>query len=248
MGYDLALTEAHLARQRPAEALVVARRLTAAWPDSERAFAMETGILARLRRWDELRAAAGRRLERKADDPAALRTLIDVAMRQGDFAEIVQLRERMTRTGSPSGRDLNQIAWAALVFGRTEEADLDSARRATELTGYKEYASLHTLASLYAEAGKTAEAYRVILQAMELRNGEPGSSDWYVFGRLAEQYELPDLARGYYERVEPDGNDPKDPDPASTYHLARRRLAALPKAGRGSEGSVGVSRPISSKN
>jgi len=247
-GYDLALAQAHLVHQRLTEALALARRLTAAWPASERAFELEVSLLTRLRRWDELQAVAGRRLERKADDSLALLTLVDVAMRKGNFAELVQLRERMTRAGSLTGRELNQIAWAALVFGKVEEADLDSARRATELTGYKQYASLHTLASLYAETGKTAEAYRVIVQAMDLRHGEPGPDDWYVFGRLAEQYELPEVARGYYEKIEPDGNDAKDPDPASVYQLARRRLAALPKTGHGSDRAAGPSRPLSSKN
>ena len=64
------------------------------------------------------------------------------------------------------------------------------------------------------------------MQSIGARPDEvPGADDWYVFGRLAEQYGLPDVARRYYRRVSP----PKSPqdEPMSTHALAARRLAAL---------------------
>src|SRR4029077_1238323 len=85
---------------------------------------------------------------------------------------------------------------------------------------------LHTLACLYAEQGRTAEAYRIILQSIGAKPEEtPGAEDWDVFGRLAEQYGLPDVARKYYRKVPP----AKSPDgeAMSTHALAARRLAAL---------------------
>ena len=82
------------------------------------------------------------------------------------------------------------------------------------------------LETLYAEKGRTAEAYRIIVQAIGAKPDEaPGADDWYVFGRLAEQYGLPDVARKYYRKVTP----PKslDAEPMSTHALATRRLGAL---------------------
>ena len=73
--------------------------------------------------------------------------------------------------------------------------------------------------------GKTAEAYQIILQSLAAKTDEaPVSHDWYVFGRLAEQYGMPDVARGYYKKVTPDD------DASSTFQLARRRLQALGEA------------------
>ena len=51
------------------------------------------------------------------------------------------------------------------------------------------HAILHTLGRLYAEAGKTKEAYDVLIQAMDLQDlDEPNPDFWYAFGRIAEQY------------------------------------------------------------
>jgi tetratricopeptide (TPR) repeat protein len=113
-----------------------------------------------------------------------------------------------------------------LERGRLDEKTVDSSQRAATLSGYGNAAHLHTLASIYADMGKTAEAYQVILQSLAARNDDaPRSDDWYVFGRLAEHYGLPEVARKYYKRVEapsaPEG------EALSTHALAARRLAAL---------------------
>ena len=101
----------------------------------------------------------------------------------------------------------------------------DVAQRAASLSDYRDYGILHTLATVYAEQGKTAEAYRVILQALELKD-EPGLDDWFVFGRLAEHYGLPDAARRYYEKARETAAD-DDSNPMATIHLVRKRLEAL---------------------
>ena len=85
-----------------------------------------------------------------------------------------------------------------LELGRVDDKTVEYGQRAATLSSYGASAYLHTLASVYAEMGKTAEAYRLILQSVDARaGGAPTSDDWYVFGRLAEHYGLPDVARGY---------------------------------------------------
>ncbi len=225
--FDLALAIAHHAHEHPAAAIALTEKLAAAWPSSQSLFSLEMTFLLHEYRWDEIRRLADQRLAVHPDDPWALRGLWSMAMQKGDFDEIRHLRERMTRAGTTEAGDLNNFAWAALASGRVEDADLESARRGATLAAYKSHASLHTLAALYADTGKTAEAYRVILQAIALQGERPQEVDWFIFGQLAEQYGLPEEARGYYQRVPPDPTDPKNP--TSTYHLAQNRLAALGK-------------------
>jgi hypothetical protein len=136
-----------------------------------------------------------------------------------------EIANRLTALGKILPTIYNSLAWSALFRGQVGERDVERAQRAASLQGYKSSATLHTLAALYAEVGKTAEAYQVILQALELKGGKPAPHDWYLFGRLAEDYDLPDAARAYYAKVAPDENDRTDP--ISTWALAQRRLAGL---------------------
>ena len=57
------------------------------------------------------------------------------------------------------------------------------------------------------------------------------SPDWYVLGRIAEQYGASDAAIEAYRKVEPP--DEKEIMSSSTYNIAARRLQSiLSKAGR----------------
>jgi Tfp pilus assembly protein PilF len=181
--------------------------------------------LTLLKRWDDIRALAERRLQRSPGDHLALRLLADEAARVKDFDLAEKRYDEIISGGKATAGDYNTFAWMLLERGRLDEKTVDYGQRAATLSGYGNAASLHTLASIYADMGKTAEAYQVILQSLAAREEAPGSDDWYVFGRLAEHYGLPEVARKYYKRVEP----PSAPEneAMSTHALAARRLAAL---------------------
>lgn len=231
---DVAISANHQAAGRYAEMEAVARRLVAAAPGSERAEALHVAALASLSRWDELHALAERRLQRSAGDLTALRLLAQDALRTGDFDRAEKYLLEITGNAKAGPGDFNQLAWMLLERGRVDEKTVGYGQRAATLSNYGSPASLHTLASLYADMGKTAEAYQVILQSLAAKVDEaPESHDWYVFGRLAESYGLPDVARGYYKKVTP----PKSPEdePMSTHALAARRLAALGEGKKGQE-------------
>ena len=87
------------------------------------------------------------------------------------------------------------------------------------------YGALHTLAALYAENGKSVEARQALLKAMD-RHGsdDPGSSDWYVLGRIAENYGVRDAALAAYKRVEKG-----DLTGTSTWELTQKRIAVMGK-------------------
>jgi tetratricopeptide (TPR) repeat protein/transglutaminase-like putative cysteine protease len=223
---DVALALADLATGHAAEAAEITGRLLAAAPGSEHAAGLHLQALLALNRWDEIRALAEKRLQRSADDAEALGLLTEADLHAGDLTQAEGRLRQIVKSGKAKANDYNELAWLLLERGRVDDETLDFGQRAATLSEYQRSAYLHTLASLYAEKGRTAEAYRILLQSIDARANETASSDdWYVFGRLAEQYGLPDVARKYYKRVPP----PKSPadEPMSTHALAARRLAAL---------------------
>jgi hypothetical protein len=118
---------------------------------------------------------------------------------------------------------LNNIAWGLLFVGDPANA-VRLAEEAVSSKKQHEYASLHTLATAYAETGRPQEARRALAELSRLQGGAgPGSSDHYILGRIAEHYGALDAARSAYERVD----KPSFSLGESTWELARRRLEAL---------------------
>lgn len=223
---ELALLTAYQAMNESEKAAATARRLQASAPGSENLFLQQLVALGRLDRWDDLREIAEGRLAQAPDDPMGYRTLAEIALRKGDFAGAEAILQKAIDAGKADAGTYNDLAWLLVFQGKTDERALELAQRAANLSQYKLHGVLRTLASIYAEQGKTAEAYRLALQAMEVEGGdEPGHSDWYLFGRLAEQYGMPDAARSCYERAQ--WTSAGQPEPTSSIHLARRRLEAL---------------------
>ena len=221
---DAALAAAAQAGKRWDELREVAQRLGAARPQAEVPFALETYALRRLGRTAAVAELANRRLERLPADRLAQLILAHNAEEKGDFDD-AERRLRTLAGGSAVGVDeLNELAWLLLVRGHADEQAIELAQRAIQLPEGKSHAVLHTLGALLAERGRVSEAYQVMVQAINAEEQSvPEAGDWYVFGRMAEQYGLPEVARGLYARVE----KPTEGEAFSTFHLARARLAAL---------------------
>jgi transglutaminase-like putative cysteine protease len=232
LAFDVALAGAYRGLGHFRDLLATAGALAAARPDSAAAFTLQAQALAGLARWTELGTLAERRLQAHPEDPLALRTAARAAARRGDLDTATALLRRVVDSGRESAADLDELAWLALVRGRADDQAVEDAQRAATLSGYRDAASLHTLASLYVERGRPAEAYRIAVQSIEARPGaaaagaaEPDAGDWYIFGHLAESYGLPEVARRLYARVRP--GKLEELDPLSTFRLAQARLAAL---------------------
>ncbi|HBL26674.1 MAG TPA: hypothetical protein DD490_07555, partial [Acidobacteria bacterium] len=185
--FDLALAWTSQRLGRFADLDTVAQRLAAAHPTSLSAYELRETALTLLARWEDLRRHAEERLALTPNDLAALLTLHRVADIQGNLEESRQWLQQAVESGKASSTVYNNLAWLTLVRGEVDDQSIEHAQRAATLDQYKDPTSLHTLAALYAEQGKTAEAYQLILQALELKDDKkPESDDWYVFGRLAE--------------------------------------------------------------
>ncbi len=222
---DLALLADYQALQQDREAIAMVQRLETANPDSAFLYMNQAVSLRRLELWDDMARLAEARLKRTSDTTAQL-ILVEMALRKGDFDAAEARLQTAIDSGKAGPEVYNQLSWIKLFRGKADDQTVELAQRAASLSDYKVYSVLHTLATLYAEQGKTAEAYRLVLQALTAKGAGPGVNDWYVFGRLAEHYGMPDAARHYYEKAS-EGEGADQNGPADTIHLVRKRLEAL---------------------
>lgn len=208
------------------------RELNARYPDSRTAFLILGAVDRALRKFDASEAVARERLERSPDDPEAVRLMSHIMADQGQYDAAMEWLQKLVAQGKADAADYNNLGWNALFRTGMDEQAVQYAQRGIDISKWANRGNLHTLASAWAGLGKPGEAYRVILSAMSASGEEePDQADWYVFGRLAEAYDLPDVARELYGRVKVP--KPGEALPISTFELAHRRLAALPTAAHG---------------
>ncbi len=209
--------------------LRISQELTREAPNSVKAYILRFRALYGLGRFKEARRIAQRRLVSQRDDRLALNQLADLAIASGDFLEARRKLKRIIDLGAASSSTYNNLAWLALFAPPISEADISASLQANTMTQFNNPSSLHTLAALYAEQGKTREAFQLVLKRMELRNAdEPADVDWYLLGRIMEHYQLNKEAIHAYEKVAAPQTKRFD----STYTLAKRRLDLLRSAGR----------------
>jgi tetratricopeptide (TPR) repeat protein len=221
---DVALGAAYTDRKDWKSVVPIAERLTVAYPDSDNAFRMHVFALSLSGRTAEAEELAKKRLAKKPKDDEALRALSSNAAKAHDYATAAKYAEQLVDELSPTQNDYNNAAWFELFAGNVTHA-MENARRATAEESQTSAAALHTLATLYAETGKNIEARDALLRTLDKsRRDQPDSSDWYVLGRMAENYGVREAALAAYKRV-----DKKENDGASVWELAQRRLAAMGK-------------------
>jgi len=200
-----------LAGRYPASLAGFAARTTAALHANENARAE-----ALVRAWIRDRPADG----------WGLRLLAGVAERRGDVAAAIDAYKQLIATEFAAPMDYNNLAWEGLFTGEPHETLLDWARRAVDQTRSADPGILNTLATLYAEGGSTRQALELVWRSMEIDGGDdPRPEDHYVIGRMAEAYQLNDIARESYSKVpEPRAIENRA---TSVKALAERRLKNL---------------------
>jgi transglutaminase-like putative cysteine protease/tetratricopeptide (TPR) repeat protein len=177
-----------------------------------------------LQDWDTWSKAIEARLAIIPDDPGPLREKARWYERESKFEEASAIWKKMIDLGVGGAADRNQYAWNSLAMHKVTQDSIDQARQAMSTT--KNYSIVHTLASLYAEQGHSREAQQLVIELMNDNGMEaPDSNLWYVFGRIAENYQQPQAALACYKRVE--WKEKFAPDPLSTYALAKERIGGL---------------------
>ena len=236
-----ALSRAHRSGDRPEAALAAADALLAEDPASREAFVAKAWALRRLRRGADLDRAADALLAHRPEDPEVLALLATSRLLLGDRDGAARAQRRLIEGGRATPGVYNDAAWLGLFRGGAQPEALRWARRAVD-GAPNDHAALNTLAAVYAELDRPAEARDLFLRSIE--DGRPlEGADWYVHGRIAEAWSLPGAARSAYARVRPDLVDGVE-DPSGAHLLAQRRLAGL---GADDAAVKGTAAPASAK-
>jgi hypothetical protein len=222
--YSLPLLIGYMKIKRYEEALHLIDEMLLRKPDSETLFLHRVQALKNLKKYADVKMVCEERQKSDPKDPVALHALADLAMETGNTEAAKKIYRQIIDQGDSSSSAYNQLSWLVLFEKMPVNDDDISLAQEAVSRAYLASVALHTLASLYAEQGKTTEAYQTILKSIGQLE-EPRDYDWYVFGRIAEQYGLRDQAVRAYKRVTLHSDDT---EPAySTYALAEKRLALL---------------------
>ena len=223
---DLALATIYRGRKDWTRMLEVTSRLVTAHPDSATAFSRHIEALVRNGKTSEATALAQQRLERLPGDRDAVRALALSAAEAGDYVAAQQYSVKVVDELRPKDDDFARAAWIALFTGNQLERAIEHAQRAAQQKTKKENNAkpLPALAALYAETGRSVEARTALLQGIDARSGILHDGDWYVLGRIAENYGVDDYAITAYRKI-----GKKDDGATAVNELAQRRLDGLVK-------------------
>ncbi len=198
------------------------------YPESDFAWSSYLDALLRNNKGEELLRVTASRLKEDPTDSISINILINYYFSQMNFSKVDEIFSEQLKANRETARLYNAVAWMDLFKPSSDKKGLEYARKAVNLSNGRSEAILHTLASQYAEAGRCREARNTLDEVIRLSgNDDPSSDDWYVLGRIAEEYGMMDSAVEYYEKVEKPELEVDLYN--SAYVLARRRLEKIGK-------------------
>ncbi len=232
----LVMAYAYSASRNWQELLSAAQELSKTAPSSVRAFNLLVTAYRRLKLYDDWDNLVREKIHQYPDELAYTRSAAALEADRGRTEKSREILKGIIDKGMATQEDLNLYAWYALLLPSpiTDET-LDVAHRANDLGKNSNFAVLHTLACVYAQAGKTSQAREYLLKAMDVAQlEEPNSEVWFGFGLIAEQYGAVDAAESMYRRVEENEFE----YPGSSYALSQQHLAAMGRTTKSVDGST----------
>jgi tetratricopeptide (TPR) repeat protein len=221
---DLALVTLYDGAKDWPKMLATTSRLMASHPDSATAFDKHIDALMLNGKMEEATAAATQRLERLPNDRDATHARALIAAHAGDYAAAQQYATEVVDKLRAKPEDFAFAAWVALFTGQQVDRAIEHAQHASKETkaARPDLRSLHALAGLYAATGRSVEARAALLKGIDdAHRGTLVDGDWYVLGRIAENYGVDDYAIAAYRKVKPGEGV------ATVSELAQRRLDGL---------------------
>jgi tetratricopeptide (TPR) repeat protein len=221
----LLAAEGWLYAKKPQRARPSIDALLKQYPDSNTAISLAGEADRQTHDWAAWTAMLQSRLAKRPDNRDLLLQKAQEDQAEGKFADAAQVLQKVLNSAQATAEDYNNFAWNALFEPKVGDSALQAALQATTLTGNQDFASMHTLACVYAALGKTTEARQTLLKAMAAGNmAQPSSEVWYAFGAIYEQFGANKAAIAAFKRVEkPTGLV----NPVDTWVLAQRHLKAL---------------------
>ncbi len=222
------------------EALMWAYLNAGDWPKMERAAGRlfertESAALFRLlaaskahqNKWDDLANLIQQHKGKLTDEATAVLVEADAYVSQRQPMKAVDLLKGLIDSGKADGNAINKYGWAAVIARNIKPEAIEIVQQAAQQPKNQDYALLHTLGCMYAEAQRTAQARQILFAAMDHDKSvdEPQSSIWFGFGLLAEGYGEIEAAARLYRKVEKPKNN--EWEEQSTWSLAQRRLQAM---------------------
>ena len=226
---DLLLAAAALGAEQTDVAIPALKKLLDDEPDSTSALSMLGSAYAIKGDAKDWLAALAPRLEKKPKDHDILFEQTRAYEAAGDWANARKAAQGVLDSGKATSNDYNNFAWMGLFDNHVGDAELKAGQQANMLSKNGSFADLHTMACVYAAAGKTTEARTVLDAAMYAGNiTQPNAAVWYALGLLYEQYGVKPAALAAYRKVDAhEFDDHTFVDPAATYLLAQERIKAL---------------------
>jgi hypothetical protein len=193
---------------------------------------LTTFAMHKEKKWNELTALVEELRPKLPDEMAAVRQLAHAYAAQNDPQSAINVLKPYVEAGKAELSDVNQYGWAAVMMGNIPPDVLQVVQQSVQQPKNQNYAILHTLACMYAVAGRPQEAQQVLLAALKVDPlaDEPQSDIWYGYARLAESYGEYAAAARLYDRVEKPERFADEPE--ATYSLAQHRLLALAGSGK----------------
>lgn len=225
LALDVAITSSAQDGEQWAELTKATERIMSAAPDSPSAQILRFGAFIAADKWDEGLQFGQAQLAKHPDNTFLQDGIYQAMGRMGQRDAMEKGLQALIDKGRATVADYNNLAWSQVTRGAVTDSTLELIRIATQNGGAS--SSLHTLATVLADLGRTTEAKAALLKEMDAQSlEEPGGNEWYVLGRIAEQLDIPDAALACYARVTP--KKPEDmKDPGSCASLAAKRLGIL---------------------
>jgi tetratricopeptide (TPR) repeat protein len=226
---DLSLATIYQGQKDWAKMLDATSRAIASHPDSATAFSTHVDALLLNGKAAQASALAMQRLERLPNDREAVHARAISAAGAKDYASAQKYALEVLEKSRAKPEDFAFAGWMALFTDQQFDRAIEHAQRGSrdetkKKDGDEDLRALHALAGLYAATGKSIEARTALLKDIDDDNrGMLEDSDWYVLGRIAENYGVEDYAIAAYRNVKPQNG------PATVSELAQRRLDRLVK-------------------
>jgi len=233
----LVLVAAYSAQERWEEMLPLTLELAKSQPNSILAFQYAVGAYERLKQFDECEKLIKARMQEHPEELEYVRSYSLLAYWRGDNKRSREIMKTIIDKGQATANDMNIYAWSALFVPEPiDQKTIDISVRSNDLSDNSNYSYLHTLACIYAQAGKPIQARNLLLKIMDGQHlEEPNSEVWFGLALIAEQYGVLDAAQKMYGRVE----KPKFVSPGATYTIAQQHLATLHELAKTAQKTAG---------